>query len=626
MRDILLNFLKFESQSFGTTIYRRKAQESVFQDKYNYYDFEENSINIKYEISNVEVEGFDLFRMPSYYNQGSVSKIIFNLLNAASESIAGRFILKPDNEYNRRIHYNVEGHPKGRKTVWIEPYYLKSKKIWGILIGFQFVINDDLVNLGFKQDRDIQIASGSLNTRGQSNLDFYLFKYNYIINFIKNIIPEINLRLQNKLYSTLFPLESFMLNSKQYVFRNNKIDTSSYYGLSKFSPLETVPKETKFYFIYKKSDRNTAVNLLKGLRGESHPNTFSGFGRFFNIPFTNDHIKGVSLENFEESTILNVIDQIKQESQNILPVIITNSKKEESDERTYFNLKHSFTNAGIPCQVVTKDLIVNENALKFSLGNIALQMFAKAGGIPWKMKPATNEYLIIGIGQSYNIENTSEGNKIEKNITYSVLTDSSGIFKDLQVLSEGVETDESYYNQLVNNIVNIIHESKYKKIAIHTPFRLSKEKVLARVVKLIDPNIELSVLVINDKTDLFGFDSQNNGLVPFESTFLRISAHEYLVWFEGLQPANPKITKRFGNPLYIKFLYTNKDSLFNDRNYKESLLQDCINLSGANWRGFKAKQLPVSVFYCQRIAEFISKFRKYELTHIDINNLKPWFL
>lgn len=626
MRDILLNFLPFEVQDFGTKIYRRKAEPGIFHDEFSYYDLEEDGKKVKYEISKIEADGFNAFQMPSYFNQGLVSLAIYNSLIHASENIESRFILRPEKEYNRRIHFQLEIHPKGKKAIWIEPYYLKSKRIWGILIGYQFIINEDLVNQGFKQDRDIQIASGSLNNRGLSNLDFYLFKFNHITTFIRSILPLINEKIENKIVTTLFSIESYMLNSKQYVFKDSKIDSSSYYGLSKFSPLETVSNETKFYFIYKKNDRNIAVNLLKGLRGESHPNTFSGIDKFFKIPFTNDHIQGFAFDNFDDETMQNLIKEIKEQSENILPVIITNSKKEESDEKMYFSLKHLFTDAGIPCQVVTKDLIINENALKFSLGNIALQMFAKAGGIPWKMKPATNEYLIIGIGQSYNIESAPDGNKIEKNITYSVLTDSSGIFKDLQVLSEGIETDDSYYDKLVNNIVLIINNSKYKKIAIHTPFRLSKEKVLNRVVRLIDPYIELSVLVINDKTDFFGFDSLNNGLVPFESTFVKLSAQEYLVWFEGIQPSNPKITKRFGNPLHIKFWFTNNNELFTDRDYKEALLQDCINLSGANWRGFKAKQLPVSVFYCQRIAEFISKFRKYELSHIDINNLKPWFL
>jgi hypothetical protein len=626
MRNILLNFLKFETQDFDITVFRKKAEAGVFKEGFDYYDFEDDGINVKYEISSLELEGYTSFRLPSYLNIGLVSKKLYERLIEVSNHISGRFIFHPEKEYNRRIHFEIEAHQKGKKCVWIEPYFLKSKQIWGVLIGFQFIVSQNELSAGYKIDRDIQIASGSLNYRGQSNLDFYLFKYNHIATFIKNILPKINSTLENQISNSLFQIESYLLDAKLYIFNNNNVDSSSYYGLNKYAPLQTVTKETLFYFIYRKADRGIAVNLLKGLRGESHPNTFSGIQKFFKIPFTNDHIKGFAVDDYSEPNISKIVEEIKKELKNVLPIIITNSKKEESDDKLYFSLKHRFTNEGIPCQVVTKDLIINDNALKFSLGNIALQMFAKGGGIPWKMKPATSEYLIIGIGQSYNIEIIEGGNKVEKNITYSVLTDSSGIFKDLQVLSEGVSTDDSYYLKLVNNIAGIINNGKYKKIAVHTPFRLSKDKVLDPVVKLIDPNIELSVLVINDKTDFFGFDASNNGLVPFESTFIKLSAQEFLVWFEGIQPSNPKITKRFGNPLLIKFWYTNNPQLFKDIDYKESLLQDCINLSGANWRGFKAKQLPVSVFYCQRISEFIGKFRQYELSHIEINNLKPWFL
>ena len=224
-------------------------------------------------------------------------------------------------------------------------------------------------------------------------------------------------------------------------------------------------------------------------------------------------------------------------------------------------------------------------------------------------------------GLQFDLEHLARNNLFQ----YSVLTDSSGIFKDIQVLGEGIE-DENYYAQLISNLVNIISKSDYKKVSIHCPFRLSKPKILDKVVERIPEDVELSVLVINNKSDFFGFDYSNNGLVPFESTYVKISSNEFLVWFEGLQYNNPKITKRFGNPLLITFWYTNKESQYQDYNFKESLLQDCINLSGANWRGFKAKQLPVSVFYCQRISEFIAKFKEYNLDHIEISNLKPWFL
>ena len=81
-----------------------------------------------------------------------------------------------------------------------------------------------------------------------------------------------------------------------------------------------------------------------------------------------------------------------------------------------------------------------------------------------------------------------------------------------------------------------------------------------------------------------------------------------------------------GAPVYVNLWYSNKPQLLSDINFRRKCLQDCINLSGANWRGFRAKQLPVSVFYCNTIAEFLKKFEEYNLTDTNIENLNPWFL
>lgn len=626
MRPIRLNFLAFEQQEFGLEVYRRQAQSGVFSDEYQYYDLPNDAGNkLKYEISTIPKEGFESYVLPSFYNTSIVGSRLFDKLEEASMSITARFEHKQDTALKRRLHFEMETHPKGKKTIWIEPYFLKTKSLWGVLIGFRFIVNENLILDGKAQlDRDILIASGSLNSRGQSNLDYYLFKHEQIGKFIKQILPQINQNLRVKLKPELEEIPSFQLKPKEYIFKDGQ-SNSPYLGLTRYEPLTSVDPNQVYEFIYKSEDRNYAVALLRGLRGDTHPNTFTGMEKMFKVSFTNDKIKGTQIESLSETVIGDKIAEIKASSVNVLPIIITNTKDSSEDKQYYF-LKNKFTNAGISCQVVTKDLIQNENSLKYSLGNIGLQIFAKSGGKPWRMKPATNEYLIIGIGQSYNIEHTGHGNTIEKNITYSILTDSSGVFKDIQVLSEGIESDSTYWQKLVTSIVEIINKSGSKRVVIHIPFRISKEKVLEKVSEQIGAEIEFSVLVINSKSDLWGFDYSNNGLVPFESTFLKLSKYEYLVWFEGLQYSNPKITKRFGNPLKISFWYSNKPQLLQDYSHKESLLQDCINLSGANWRGFKTKQLPVSIFYCQRIAEFIAKFREYHLEHIEINNLKPWFL
>jgi hypothetical protein len=618
---INLNFLPFLNQDLSFTVYRKRMVDEANPDLL-YHNFKEEP-DARYEIKFQPAEGFEPIIVEGSGNSRLTALAIYHRILAGVPS--DKVIIRRNNFKNKKVHFVLEDHSKGKKCVWAEPYYLRSKKLWGLLIDYHFLVNVNEGERKFKLDKDILIASGTLNTKGASNVDYYLFKHNHLQQFIKRFLPAINDATGYPAAGQLDMLDSRQLASKTYLFGGNNSSASSYLGLSRNQPLHNLPAPVYFYFLYRKEHRDIAVSLLKGLRGESSPSTFGGMERLFKIPFTNERIKGKAVEIFDEATIDEQIEVIKALPDTTIPIIITNAKKDEEDERLYFWLKHKFTRAGIPCQVVTKDLVQNEYSLKYSLSNIGLQVFAKAGGQPWKMKSATQEYLIVGIGQSYNIEPDEEGNKVEKNITYSVLTDSSGLFKDIQVLGEGVE-DDDYYEKLVNNISNIIIQSGYKKVSIHCPFRMSKNKILDKVVQRIGADIELTVLVINNKSDFFGFDYSNNGLVPFESTYVKIAADEFLVWFEGLQYNNPKITKRFGNPLLIKFWYANRENLFRDYDYKESLLQDCINLSGANWRGFKAKQLPVSVFYCQRIAEFISKFKEYDLDHIEISNLKPWFL
>lgn len=504
MRNIHLNFLPFEDQDFGITVYRKKAEPNVYREGFSYYDFpDENGENVKFEISDTPQTGFLSFKLPPYNKTGLISRNIFQEFEKASKSDSRAFILNNE-PYNRRLHFQLEHHAKGQKCIWLEPYFLKSRSIWGINIGYQFLVSDDFKSNGkVKQDRDILIASGTLNSRGYSNTDFYLFKHRLLQRFIKEILPTLNAKVTAKLKTEFLQIGGNLLKSKEYIFNGGSVANSAYMGLSRHKPLEQVPSEVFYNFIYRKGDREYAVALLKGLRGESFPSNFTGFERFFGLAFGNDKIKGIAVDAFTEQVVDEQITEIKNSGRNIIPVLILDSKRNPETDPICYLFKHRFTNAGIPCQVVTKDLIQNENSLKFSLGNIALQIFAKAGGKPWKIKPAGSEYLIIGIGQSYNIETTPEGKSVEKNITYSILTDSSGIFKDIQVLSEGIEKEDSYYKKLVTNIVSIIRSSPYKKITIHSPIRLSKDQILEKVVGQIGPDVELNVLVINSKTDHF---------------------------------------------------------------------------------------------------------------------------
>jgi len=51
-----------------------------------------------------------------------------------------------------------------------------------------------------------------------------------------------------------------------------------------------------------------------------------------------------------------------------------------------------------------------------------------------------------------------------------------------------------------------------------------------------------------------------------------------------------------------------------------------LHLSGANWRGFNAKSLPISIYYAQIIAKYFREFHRLGLRELDLENLTPWFL
>ena len=275
-------------------------------------------------------------------------------------------------------------------------------------------------------------------------------------------------------------------------------------------------------------------------------------------------------------------------------------------------------------QFISIDKIMNDNILKWSVSSLAIQIFSKLGGSPWVVIPKTSNCLIIGIGQAYQ---QHEDSSIKKFFSYSILTDTTGLFKGIKILANANNKDDYAINlskslkEIVNSYSNI-----YNSFVIHTSFRINKKdiEIIKKVLDEIkqDSTFNFAILRFDDSHDYLSFDSSFNSLVPLESTKVELSKKNYLVWFEGQQYGQFTIRHRIGSPVRVFVDYPKNITHEQIIDY----LQDAINLSGANWRGFNAKSIPVSLLYAQLISHFISKFDKYNLDNIDIENLTPWFL
>lgn len=377
----------------------------------------------------------------------------------------------------KRISFVIQEHPEGKETIWFEPYLLKSQSKFGFLIDYKFRRNIDK-----PFSKRMQQLSLSLDKYGRENKSFYADRFAKIQEFIdqnSTIISPLNgqgnaINVDLK----LLRLTAMMLDKKTYIFHNSMTHNSQYIGIKQFSPFENLADNPTIYFVYRKGERHLSVELYKALRGDSFPNIFPGMKKMFGIEFDGKTVVGIPITNFDETEMMEVRDKILSASSDkpkIALLIAPWKSDDEEDSEEYFRVKHIFISSKIPTQVVRAETLEKSSRLQWSASNIGLQCFAKLGGKPWKVHARHQRCLIIGIGQSHRVDWINQERKICRYYAYSVLTDSSGLFKELKVL--GIADDEeNYLHQLKSSIEQILAQygKSYDHYVIHAPYKIRK--------------------------------------------------------------------------------------------------------------------------------------------------------
>ncbi|MBK0384477.1 hypothetical protein I5M32_16040 [Pedobacter sp. SD-b] len=630
-QKIRLNFLDIDSQSFNFSVYRKiyvdgDKEEGIFRYRLPQNE-NENPDYADYSVSFSEIENYEKFKCKENYNINLTEYYLYRLL---SDSIENQNIehKKGKKFFDKNIDIFIKKHIKGNEVISLMPYYLKSTKQFGFLIDFQFKVNQD-----YSLDKEVLKLSLSLGDDYRSNKKYYSDVLHKISSFIISTFKRISILKDTEnvfsISEKLVQLSPKRLNKKVYRFKGEQTDLSQFQGIRKYGVYEGVELKVKYVFVFEDKFKDFANNLFFSLIGKSNPGTFSGLQQFFNLPFSQQTLSKVSLKSYSQVDVLTAITEVEiirdQNIQDKLIVIFLEPNRFEGipdTESPYYLFKFHLTKKGIPVQVIRNDQTNNANALKWSTSNIALQIFAKLGGTPWKVQPTKNNCLILGIGSSHEKD---ENGKIKKFFSYSVCLDSSGIYKKLDVLAEET-TKEEYLQKLQQNLTQLLRSEdfkQYKKCALHLSESIKKDDVVSIEKSLSEINgIEFKVLKVNAKNKFFGFSDHNTG-IPYESSYIKLANNEYLIWFDGLVEGKETVFQKVGNPIHIKFLNTPNEDKESDLTY----LQDAINLSGANWRGFNAKQTPISIYYAKIVADYTAVFSKFESFDKEMlaNNL-PWFL
>lgn len=633
--NIMLNYVQLINSNFSFNIYRRSYDISL-KDK-GYYKCKLPTIDRKdcdeYAVVFDEQADCTSFLCSSYDNINLTKKWLMN------ELIKKLKCECTDTEYFIGTHlipnisFVISKHKAGKCLIKLEPYYLEYNNSFGFIIDYKFQPNK-----GFEKSREEKILSLSIDQYGNKNKNFYADKYKYISSFIKgimtNIFPIVLEGISIDITKALSEITPFILNEKKYIFQKGEHNVQ-FQGIKELKPFASISKEPLFIFVFEKNKINTSRQLVKALRGELY-STFSGMEKMFGVKFANENIKSIIVDDFSKMS-LNIIETelneiIKQNPDKQMVGIFAGITKDfdaGNDYSPYYLIKSFFLKKGLAVQAVTIEQAKKRDGFKWSISGIGLQLFVKLGGQPWKVKPCNNDCIIFGISSAHIKDN--DGN-ITKYFAYSLCFDSSGIYKRLNILGESNSRD-TYIEQLSKQIklhLNNEMTTNLKKCVIHIPFKMNKYEIKCikdsiYSVKQDHEQIEFVFIKINVINRFFGY-SHYNSCIPLAGTCISLGKKEFLVWFEGIQQGKTQViaSQNITNPVHIQFMDSGN---LNDDDIK-SYLQDIVNLSGANWRGFNAKHEPVTTLYPELIAKFAGKFVQYGIC-LDIGDTamdKVWFI
>ena len=420
----------------------------------------------------------------------------------------------------------------------------------GVYVNFHFFKNDE-----HPFDDKVQRYSFSLDDNNRPNRDFYRVQYQWISAFYDGFLSGLTCPIGDKQlkFQQMADLPSDELSGKTLVFSGDEENKNPYWGVRNIGPYQKCAEMPNFFFVFQEKDRSTARFLYNCLSGRQFNGRFSGMTSFFSVPFSASNIDHVVMSGYDASAHERAAREILSKNKSNPVAIILVS----GDEKEYLTQKSIYLEHNIPSQDVKVSKVVAGNSFQWSVAGIALQLFCKAGGIPWCVKTERKNDLIIGVSQLWD-NSVPSGNRF---VAYSVTTDASGAFKDIRTLSD--HANESDYVRTLGERIKqqlLAHISKEHphRIVLHCSFRLLKSAMeeIRRVVREVSANDAsapgIVIMRINTEHHYMGFDSRRETLVPTENAIMRIKPRGYLVWPDGT-PSGGVVSSRPSNPIYAIF-------------------------------------------------------------------------
>jgi glutaredoxin-related protein len=431
-------------------------------------------------------------------------------------------------------------------------------------------------------------------------------------------------------------------------------------GLSNYGPYDSAIFDTKTPNILCICNRNIRGNFTKFLSnlkdGMPQSRWFQkGFQKKYDLQDVIINIR--EIQNYTTEDYLNVISNEDGSKPHLAIIEIPGSFKKEPDHlNPYYKLKAKLLSQEIPMQFITSELINNHN--EFILNSVALQIYAKLGGIPWVLpsQRSVDREIIIGIGHSWLRKNQFAGSEQNRVVGITTFMSSDGQY----LLGDKVKDIdfENYFEELLKSLKNSIQRLSGEQgwadgdtvrliFHIFKPIKNTEFNVVSQLVTDIKKyNIKFAFVTISSIHPFTLFDINQPGVsgyrnnnvkgqyLPFRGSNVFLDEKTCIVQMFGAKEL--KTSKQgISKPVLITIRTPQGNSsdialnglLFHDLGY---ITQQIFSFTYLSWRSFLPGEEPATMKYSNLISKLLGKMRNVPNWDADRLNYglksKKWFL
>ena len=349
--------------------------------------------------------------------------------------------------------------------------------------------------------------------------------------------------------------------------------------------------------------------------------------------------KGARAQAYREAAL-----ETARQGVDVAIVVVTDDDRNLTGaDSPYYVSKAALMSQGIPVQMVRIHTILQQ-AIAYSLNNIALALYAKLGGIPWTLSVQQRlvHEVIVGIGSArVGFDRLGERDRL-----VGITTVFSGDGNYLLANATAEVAADNYQEALLASLESNLAELRRRfgwqpkdkiRIIFHQSFKRYKDTEAAAVAQLVsrltDFEVEYAFVQVSEDHDWKLFDPSAQGIkfgtnkkgaaVPERGQIVPLGPRAALVTLTG--PRQLK-TDLQGCPRPI-LVAIHPDSTFQSLDY---IAKQVFDLTFMSWRTFMPSTRPVSIAYPSLVVSLLGNLKQVPNWNPDILTTRlresRWFL